>query len=49
MWLTLARDSATTQDTWIVQLYDAASKRATDDERAQALTLLERRLKGDRE
>jgi len=49
MWLTLARDSATTQDTWIVQLHDAASKRATDDERAQALTLLERRLKGDRE
>jgi uncharacterized protein len=49
MWLTLARDSATPDDTWIVQLHDAASKRATDDERAAALTLLERRLKGDRE
>jgi uncharacterized protein len=49
MWLTLARDSATPQDTWIVQLHDAASKQATDDERAQALALLERRLKGDRD
>jgi TPR repeat protein len=49
MWLTLARDSATPQDAWIVQLHDAASKKATDDERALALTLLERRLKGERE
>jgi uncharacterized protein len=49
MWLTLARDSATPQDAWIAQLHDAAAKKATDDERAMALTLLERRLKGERE
>jgi hypothetical protein len=49
MWLTLARDSATPQDTWIVKLYDTAAKQATDDDRARALELLERRLKGDRE
>jgi len=49
MWLTLARDSATARDAWIVDLHDAASKQATNDERALALTLLERRLKGERE
>ena len=49
MWLTMARDSAASGDDWIVQMHDAASKVATDDERAQALTLLERRLKGERE
>jgi hypothetical protein len=49
MWLTLARDSATPEESWIVQLHDAASARATNEERAQALKLLEQRLKGDHE
>jgi uncharacterized protein len=49
MWLTMARDSAASGDDWIVQMHDAAAKVATDDERAQALALLERRLKGEHE
>jgi hypothetical protein len=43
MWLTLARDSATsTDDGWITELYDSAFKQATDDERAVAQIYLER-------
>jgi len=49
MWLTLARDSATPEEGWVVQLHDAASARATNEERAQAIKLLEQRLKGDHE
>jgi TPR repeat protein len=49
MWLTLARDAAHTDDTWIVDLYDAAFKQATDDERAMALIYLERWLKSRHE
>jgi uncharacterized protein len=37
MWLMLARDAATRKETWITDLYDAALKRATADERALAL------------
>ena len=44
MWLTLARDAATTEDTWITNLYDTAIARATDEERNKALRLLEERL-----
>ena len=46
MWLTLARDAATPQEGWIVEMHDTASKQASEDERAAALTLLERRLRG---
>jgi TPR repeat protein len=49
MWLTLARDGATSQETWIADLYAAALKQATDEERAGALAYLERWLKGRRE
>jgi TPR repeat protein len=49
MWLTLARDASTVEDRWIVELYDAAFKQATNDERAMALTYLERWLKGRRD
>jgi uncharacterized protein len=49
MWLTLARDSAASGDTWIHELYDAAFKQATDDERQVALLFLERWMKGKRE
>jgi TPR repeat protein len=46
MWLTLARDAASPQETWIADLHAAASKQATDDERALALVLIDRWLKG---
>jgi uncharacterized protein len=48
MWLTLARDGASSQETWIADLYAAALKQATDEERAGALAFLERWLKGGR-
>ena len=46
MWLTLASDAAQPSDKWIKDLYDAAFKQATDDERSLALVYLERRLQG---
>ena len=49
MWLTLARDSAKTEDKWIGELYEAAFKQANNDERAQALVYLERWLKTRRD
>lgn len=48
MWLTLARDNATA-DKWVVELHEAASKQATDDERQLALVYLERWVKGRRD
>jgi uncharacterized protein len=48
MWLTLARDAAPAGDGWIADLYAAAMKQATEDERAIALVYLERWLKGGR-
>jgi len=44
MWLTLARDAASPQETWITDLYAAAMKQATVDELAAAEVLLERWL-----
>jgi hypothetical protein len=49
MWLTLARDSATADEKWIAELYDSAFRQATDDERALALVMLERWIKGRRD
>jgi TPR repeat protein len=49
MWLTLARDSAGPDESWIVDLYDAAMKQATRDEQAKAGALLERWLAGRRD
>jgi uncharacterized protein len=49
MWLTLARDGAPAQETWIGDLYAAAMKQATNEERAAAFVQLERWLKGRRE
>jgi exopolysaccharide production negative regulator len=49
MWLTLARDSATVDEKWIAELYDSAFRQATDDERATALVMLERWIKGRRD
>jgi hypothetical protein len=50
MWLTLASDNAIgAEDKWIVDMHEAASRRATDDERALALVYLERWLKNRRD
>jgi uncharacterized protein len=46
MWLTLARESDVP---WITDLYTAAFKQATEDERALALVFLERWLKTRRD
>jgi uncharacterized protein len=49
MWLTLRRDCAGSDDTWIKTLYENAFDRASDEERAQALVYLEHWLKGRRD
>jgi hypothetical protein len=49
MWLTLARDGATVDEKWIADLYDSAFRQATEDERAVALVMLERWVKGRRD
>lgn len=49
MWLTLARDGATNDEGWIAEMYDAAFRQATADERSMALVYLERYLKGRRD
>jgi uncharacterized protein len=49
MWLTLSKDCAGTDETWVKPLYDNAVHRASDDERAMALVYLEDWLKGRRD
>jgi TPR repeat protein len=49
MWLTLASDGSGDQIDWIADARQAAFKQATEDERALALTLIERRLNRGRE
>jgi hypothetical protein len=49
MWLMLARDAATPKETWITDLYAAALKQATEEERGVALVYSERWLKSRRE
>jgi uncharacterized protein len=49
MWLTLARDIATADEAWIAELYDSAFRQATEDERALALVMLERWVRGRRD
>lgn len=44
MWLTLASDGSGDQVSWIADAREAAFKQATEDERALALQLIERRL-----
>src|SRR5215467_3087315 len=41
MWLMLARDAAAPKETWITDMYNAAVKQATEDERAVALVHVE--------
>jgi TPR repeat protein len=49
MWLTLSKDCAGPEETWVKPLYDNAFHRANDDERAMALVFLEDWLKGRRD
>jgi uncharacterized protein len=46
MWLTLARDSATPEEAWIKDSYNQAIARASDDDRAMALQMLEHWVQG---
>src|SRR3974390_2849749 len=48
MWLTLARDSAGTDETWIKENYNRAFAKASDDDRALALQMLEHWVQGKR-
>jgi hypothetical protein len=48
MWLILARDAATPKETWITDLYNAALKQSTEDERAVALVHVERWIEQSR-
>jgi TPR repeat protein len=49
MWLTLASDGSGDRIEWIAKAREAAFKQASEDERALALTLIERRLSRGRE
>jgi TPR repeat protein len=49
MWLTLARDSATPDETWIKDSYNKAISKASDDDRAMALQMLEHWVQGKRD
>ena len=49
MWLALARDGASPGETWIYDAYNSAMKRATEDDRAMALQLLEQWVRGRRD
>lgn len=50
MYLTLARENASAPaDKWIVDMHEAASRQASDDERQLAVVYLERYLKGQRD
>jgi len=49
MWLTLGKDCAGTDESWVKPLYDSAFHHASDDERAMALVYLEDWLKGRRD
>ena len=49
MWLTLAQDSATDDETWIKDSYKTALAKASEDDRAMALQMLERWVQGRRD
>jgi TPR repeat protein len=46
MWLTLARDSAAADEIWIKESYNKAISKASDDDRAMALQMLEHWVQG---
>jgi len=49
MWLTLARDNAAPDEAWIKESYNRAIAKATDDDRAMALQMLEHWVQGRRD
>ncbi len=49
MWLTLARDNAAPDENWIKESYNRAVAKATDDDRAMALQMLEHWVQGRRD
>ena len=49
MWLTLAKDNATTEEAWITDLYSNALRRASEDDRAMAVQMLQRWVQGRRD
>jgi hypothetical protein len=49
MWLTLARDSAGPEESWIKESYSKAIAKASDDDRAVALQMLEHWVQGRRD
>jgi uncharacterized protein len=49
MWLTLGKDCAGTDESWVKPLYDNDFHRASDDERAMALVYLAEWMKGRRD
>ncbi|MBJ7405029.1 MAG: sel1 repeat family protein [Bradyrhizobium sp.] len=49
MWLTLARDSAGADEVWIKESYNRAFAKASDDDRAMALQMLEQWVQGRRD
>jgi uncharacterized protein len=49
MWLTLARDGATADESWIKESYNRAFSKASDDDRASALQMLEHWVQGKRD
>ena len=49
MWLTLARDSAGPDETWIKESYNKAIAKASEEDRAMALQMLEHWVQGRRD
>ncbi len=49
MWLTLAQDGATADEVWIKDSYKTALAKASEDDRAMALQMLERWVQGRRD
>lgn len=49
MWLTLARDNATADETWIRDSYTKAMAKASEDDRAMALSMLQNWVQGRRD
>jgi hypothetical protein len=49
MWLTLAQGNAAPDETWIKESYDKAFSKASDDDRAMAVQMLEHWVQGRRD
>jgi hypothetical protein len=49
MWLTLARDNAAPEESWIRESYNRAFAKASDDDRATALQMLEHWVQGKKD